>query len=129
MNLFNRNNENGSAATAPNPARLTVRPRYQTRETDDAYVITAYLPGVDRSALETTVHGENLTIAARRSPALPESWTPVHRESTDADYRLVLELDHRVNRDGIKAELTQGVLTLTVPKAETVKPRRIEIQG
>jgi HSP20 family protein len=41
----------------------------------------------------------------------------------------VLELDHRINRDAVKAELTQGVLTLTLPKAESVKPRRIEIKG
>ena len=46
-----------------------------------------------------------------------------------ADYRLVLELGDRVNREAVRAELTQGVLTLTLPKAEAVKPRRIEVQG
>jgi HSP20 family protein len=124
MSLFNRN-ENGTATETP---RRTVVPRYGVRETADSFVITAHLPGVERSAIETTVHGENLTIFARRVNAVPAEWTPLHRESSDADYRLVLELDHRVNRDGISAELSQGVLTLTVPKAETVKPRRIEIR-
>ena len=47
----------------------------------------------------------------------------------DADYRLVLELDRRFNRDGVKAELSHGVLTLTIQKVEAVKPRRIEIAG
>jgi HSP20 family protein len=75
------------------------------------------------------VHGENLTVLARRGTTIPESWEQVHRESSDTDYKLVLELDHRVNRDAVAAELSQGLLTLTVPKAETVKPRRIEIKG
>ena len=86
------------------------------------------MPGVDRSALETHVDGENLTVFARRAEA-PQDWTPVYRESTSADYRLVLELDHRINREAVRAELNQGVLTLTLPKAEAVKPRRIEIKG
>jgi HSP20 family protein len=126
MNLFNRND--GHTATAT-PARRTVTPRYQVREVGDAFVVTAYVPGADRSGVETTVHGENLTVTARRSTTTPEDWVPVHRESSEHDYRLVLELDHRVNRDGVQAELNQGVLTLTVPKAETAKPRRIEIKG
>ncbi len=41
----------------------------------------------------------------------------------------MLGLDNRVNRDAVKAELQQGVLTLTLPKAEALKPRKIEIQG
>jgi HSP20 family protein len=66
---------------------------------------------------------------ARRAWNPPTDWTPVYREIPQADYRLVLEVDHRVNRDGIRAELNQGILTLTLPKSEAVKPRRIEIKG
>ena len=127
MNLF-ATRQNGRTATENEPRR-TITPRYHVRETQEAFVITAYIPGVERSAIETTVHGENLTVNARRNTAVPADWVPVHRESADADYQLVLELDHRVNREGVAAELSQGVLTLTVPKAEAVKPRRIEIAG
>jgi HSP20 family protein len=127
MNFFNRND--GQTATTEAPARRSVTPRYQIRETEDAFVVTAYVPGAEPSGVETTVHGEKLTVFARRGTTTPESWEPVHRESLDADYQLVLELDHRVNRDAVAAQLSQGVLTLNVPKAETVKPRRIEIKG
>jgi HSP20 family molecular chaperone IbpA len=126
MNLFTR--QNGRTATETEPRR-TITPRYQVRETPEAFVVTAYIPGVERSAVETTVHGENLTVTARRNGAIPADWIPLHRESAEADYQLVLELDHRVNRDAVAAELSQGVLTLTVPKAEAVKPRRVEISG
>ena len=126
MSFFNHNDNN---TVTEAPARRTVTPRYTVRETPAAFVVTAQLPGVERSAVETTVHGENLTVFARRAAAVPADWSPLHRESSDADYRLVLELDHRVDRERVTAELSQGVLTLTVPKAETVKPRRIEIKG
>jgi HSP20 family molecular chaperone IbpA len=124
MNLLTKNETPAQA-----PARRTVKPRYEVRETKDAFTVTARVPGVDRSTLETTVDGDRLTITGRRAFTVPAEWTPVHREISDADYRLEFEIDQRVNRDGIKAELTQGVLTLTLPKAEAVKPRKIEILG
>jgi HSP20 family protein len=126
MNLLSKKEPQTPAQTAP---RRSVTPRYDVGETADAFTITAWLPGVERSAVETTVDGETLTISGRRTWVAPEQWTPVYREIPQADYRLVLGLDHRVNREAIRAEYSQGVLTLTVPKAETVKPRRIEIKG
>jgi HSP20 family protein len=110
-------------------ARYAVTPRYRVEENADAYVITAHVPGTSASDVETIVDGEKLVVNARRAWTAPESWTPVHLEIRPDDYRLVLELDRRVNRDGIKAQLTQGVLTLTLPKAEELKPRKIEIAG
>jgi HSP20 family molecular chaperone IbpA len=126
MNLFTRNND--TQVAAPTPPRRAVIPRYEVQENADAFVITACLPGVDRSNLETSVDGESLTVFGRRTWTPPAEWSTVYRESQPADFRLVLELDHRFNRDAVKAELTQGVLTLTLPKAESVKPRRIEIK-
>jgi len=126
MNLLVKKNHQTTNQTA---ARRAVIPRYDVEESADAFTITAYLPGVDRAALETHVDGEQLTVFGRRTWTPPSDWTSVYRESAQTDYRLVLELDHRVNREAVRAELNQGVLTLTLPKAETAKPRRIEIKG
>jgi HSP20 family protein len=115
-------------AAAP-PTRYTATPRYRVQETADAYVITAHVPGAGAADVETIVDGEKLVVNARRNWTAPEGWTLVHRETPRADHRLVLELDRRVSRDGIRAQLTQGVLTLTLPKAEELKPRKIEIAG
>jgi HSP20 family protein len=125
MNLFTQD-PRAKTETAP---RRTVVPRYNVEENADSFVLTAYVPGVDRSALETHVDGETLTVFARRTWTPPQDATAVHREIADADYRLVVEIDHRVKREAVRAELTQGVVTLTLPKSEAVKPRRIEIQG
>ena len=126
MNLLAKKDPHASTQTAP---RRTLIPRYHVEETADAFIVTAFVPGVDRSALETQVDGNSLTIFARRTWTPPAEWIAVYRETPLADYRLVLELDQRVNREAIRAELNQGVLTLTLPKAEAVKPRRIEIKG
>jgi len=126
MNVLTKKEPRALTQTAP---RRTIIPRYDIAETADAFIITALVPGVDRSDLETHVDGESLTVFARRTWTPPTEWTAVYRETPLADYRFVLELDNRVNRDAVRAELNQGVLTLTLPKAESVKPRRIEIKG
>ena len=113
---------------APAP-RGAATPRYRVEENADAYIVTAQVPGASAGDVETIVDGEKLVVNARRNWTAPESWTPVHREIARTDHRLVLQLDRRVNRDGIQARLTQGVLTLTLPKAEALKPRKIEIAG
>jgi HSP20 family molecular chaperone IbpA len=109
--------------------RRNITPRHFAEETADAFVITAFVPGVNRNDIETHVDNETLTVSARRTWTPPAEWNAVYRETPAADYRLVLELDHRVNREAVRAELSQGVLTLTLPKAEAIKPRRIEIAG
>jgi HSP20 family protein len=117
------------SAEKPTTPRPAIAPRYRIAEEDNAYVVTACVPGVAATEVETILDGEKLIVNARRAWTAPEGWTPLHRESTQADYRLVLGLDRRVARDGVKAQLTQGVLTLTLPKAEELKPRKIEIEG
>ena len=126
MNLLTKKDPQASTDTAP---RRAIAPRYNVQETADAFVITAYVPGVNRSDLETHVDQDTLTVFARRTWTPPTEWTAVYRETPTDDYRLELELDHRFNREAVRAELSQGVLTLTLPKAEAVKPRRIEING
>ncbi|MCE0522474.1 MAG: Hsp20/alpha crystallin family protein [Methylacidiphilales bacterium] len=126
MNLLAKKEPRAATPAAP---RREIVPRYGIEETADAFVVTAFVPGVNRSELETQVDGETLTVFARRTWTPPSEWTAVYREIPLTDYRLVLELDHRVNREAVRAELNQGVLTLTLPKAEAVKPRRIEIKG
>ena len=126
MNLLTKKDPRTLAQAAP---RRTLVPWHEIKETADAFIITAYVPGVDRSELETQMDGDTLTVFGRRTWSPPENWMTVYRETPMADYKLVLDLDHRVNREAVKAELNQGVLTLTLPKAEAVKPRRIEIKG
>jgi HSP20 family protein len=102
-------------------------PAYDVSETENEFVITVQIPGVDRKDMETVIDGDDLVITGKRAWKQPESWKLLHEEIPSMDYRLVLRLDHRVNRNALKAHLRDGILTLMLPKAEEIKPRRIEI--
>ncbi|MCE9611710.1 MAG: Hsp20/alpha crystallin family protein [Chthoniobacter sp.] len=95
-------------------------------ETKEAYVLEAELPGVAKENLEVSVENGQLTITGRRAVGAPHERT-VYRESRGLDYRRTFELDPAINAAGISAKLEQGVLTLTLPKAESVKPRKIAV--
>src|SRR5688572_26677416 len=95
-------------------------------DTSDGYVLEAEMPGVNKDGLEITVENGELTIAGHRA-AVEERGRPVYRESRGFDYRRTFELDPSIDSAKISARIDQGVLTLHLPKAESVKPRKIAV--
>ena len=95
-------------------------------ETDKSSVLQAELPGVNKSGLEVTLEGSTLTFVGRRSEA-PVVGMPLYRERP-LNYRRSFELAPSIDTGKIGAEIQQGVRTLTLPKAERMQPRRIEIK-
>lgn len=113
-------------AQRQNPQIPTCSPSVDIYETKEAYVLTAEMPGVRKDGLEITVEGTTLTIAGHRAEQqLPGAL--VHRESKPADYRRAFELDPTIDTAKIRARVEQGVVTVELPKAEKVKPRKIKI--
>jgi len=103
------------------------RPHYRVSEGAEAYTLTVQLPGVAKDAVEITAdHGE-IRVTGRRNWQRPGGWTTLHRESIDATYELVLTHDNAIDAGKVSAELRDGVLSVTVPKAEAIKPRRITV--
>jgi HSP20 family protein len=84
------------------------------------------MPGVNKDGLEVTVENGQLQIFGRRAQ-LPVSGKEVYRESRALDYRRVFELDPSIDSTRITAKIEQGVLRLHLPKAESVKPRKISV--
>jgi HSP20 family protein len=121
---FARHQTDGQG-TAEN--EFTVKPAYDLAESPEAWGLTAQLPGVTTESLELTAEDGRITIRGRRSWQKPEGWTAVYRESVDAPYELVLEHDNTVDADKIHAELKDGVLRVSLPKAEALKPRKIAV--
>jgi HSP20 family protein len=93
----------------------------------EGYTIHAEMPGVDKSGLEVTVDNGELTILGHRR-AEESAGEPVYREIRRNDFRLVFELDPAIDTARISARIEQGVLSLTLPKAESVKPRKITVE-
>lgn len=118
-------NESGQAGSVE--AEFTVKPVYTLTESPEAWGLTAHLPGVTKEGLELTAEEGQITVRGRRGWQKPEAWIALHRESLDAPYELALEHDNTVDADRIQAELKDGVLRVTLPKAEAVKPRKIAV--
>jgi len=95
-------------------------------ETQDGYVLEAEMPGVSKDGLEITVDNGELVIQGHRNSAV-KSGQPLYRESRNLGYRRVFELDPSIDTTKIHAKMEQGVLKLTLPKAESVKPRKIQV--
>jgi len=98
-------------------------------ETPEKYVILMDLPGVSKSDLEVNVEEGVLTVSAVRSMdtgsagrVLLEEWEPCRYERS---FNLASDCD----TEKIEATLRQGVLTVTIPKTEAARPKRIEVKA
>ena len=103
-----------------------IAPNVNIFETQEGYVLQAEMPGVSKDGLEVTVEGSEITITGRRSPDTVAGQT-LFRERNTADYRRVFELDPAIDTGKVSAKIEQGVLTVTLPKSERVKPRKIKV--
>jgi HSP20 family protein len=103
-----------------------VTPMADVESKENAYTIHAEMPGVDKSNLEITVDKGELTIIGHRQ-IQPAAGDPVYLEIRQADFRRVYELDPAIDTMKITAHMDQGILTLTLPKTEAVKPRKITV--
>jgi len=127
-NTLSRNRNQSVARSSSNDdLGPTLKPLYEVRETDDAYGVTVFLPGVPKENLEITAEAGEFRIVGRRSWKQPDGWTALYRESADAAYELSLAHDNAIDADNIAAELRDGVLRVSLPKAESLKPRKIEV--
>ena len=107
-------------------AEQFVTPVASVVEDGDAYLLKVEMPGVNKEGLEISVENNELTITGRRDLAQIEG-TLIHRESRTEDFRRVFELDPSIDTSKISARIDQGFLTLALPKAEQVKPRKIAV--
>ncbi len=116
---------NGTATTRPASEGFSAPPA-SVSETADGYTLELEMPGVSKDGLEISVENNELSIVGRRSvPAI--DGTPIHRESRAHNYRRLFEIDPSIDSGKIAARINQGVVTLTLPKAEEVKPRKIAV--
>src|ERR1700687_4139502 len=92
-------------------------------ETSDALTLVADVPGAEPNDIQTDLHDNTLTIAATVKPLDPR-WRPVYEEYAIGHYTRQFRLGQEIDQSKISAQLKDGVLTLTLPKAEAAKPRQ-----
>jgi HSP20 family protein len=102
------------------------RPLADLSETEDAYVVEMDLPGVKKEDISIELLGNELVVSGEYKQTEKTGWLRSKTRRTGRfEYRTLLP--QNVEQDKITAQLADGVLTVTVPKAESMKPRRIEI--
>lgn len=118
--------ENNGSATRRREGEKFITPVASVNETTDGYTLELEMPGVSKEGLEISVENNELSIVGRRTTISVEG-TLIHRESRPHDYRRSFEIDPSIDNGKIAARMSQGVVTLTLPKAEEVKPRKIAV--
>ena len=126
MDTLVRENRTENVTDGQQQAEKFVAPMATVLENGDGYTLQVEMPGVNKEGLEMWVENNELTILGRRS--LPTvAGTAIHRESRRENFRRAFELDPSIDAGKISAKIEQGVVTLTLPKAEQVKPRKITV--
>jgi len=126
MSMVPQANSEITRTSQNDQTRYFATPLVDIQGTADGYELRAEMPGVNKEGVEITVENGLLTIVGHRRP-LQVSGQRVYRERREHDYRRVYELDPSIDTSRVSAKMEQGVLTVTLPKAESVKPRRITL--
>jgi HSP20 family protein len=105
-------------------------PRLDVRELDHAFIVEADLPGMTLDDITVSLENNTLVIAGERKATWTgEDGRPAHRELSYGAFQRVLTLPTAVNADHVEATYTNGVLTVTIPKAVEARTKRIAIQA
>ena len=122
MNTLTRETRESDRAQA----EQFITPPASVTEIADGYMLEIEMPGVKKDGLEISVENNELKIIGRRTLPAMEG-TLIHRESRPENFRRMFEIDPSIDADKISAKINQGLVTLTLPKAEHVKPRKISV--
>lgn len=99
-------------------------------ESNDAISVTAELPGFSTEQVNITYSDGILTLAGKRQPVgAVKDMTVVRRERSEGDFEKTLQIPTKIKQDEISATFSNGILSITLPKAEEVKPKSISIEA
>jgi HSP20 family protein len=104
-------------------------PRLDIEETDQAFVIQADLPGIEKDAIDVHLEGNTLFLSGERKGERQPEQGFSRYERLYGKFQRAFTLPVSVEADKIEAKYVNGVLTITVPKSEDAKPKRIAIEA
>ena len=102
-------------------------PRIDIEENNDSFLITAELPGINKEDVKIEVDNNILTISGEKTKEEDDSRTLIRKETQSGEFSRAFSLPEAANTEEISASFKNGILTLTVPKAEKEKIRKIAI--
>jgi HSP20 family protein len=109
------------------PGMFRNQPAINVWEQDDALKVEMELPGVKGEDLDISVAGGELSVKVNVPDDLKEGVTYHRRERPIGSFSRLVRLPVEVDADRVEADLRDGVLTITLPKAASAKPRKINV--
>ena len=100
---------------------------YEVFRSEDGVVLSIDIPGIDPSTVELTVEGRSLELSASRPSSIPANSKAVVRNRRNGSVNQAFQLSERLDSDKLSADYNFGVLTVTIPVAESSKPRKVEV--
>jgi HSP20 family protein len=113
---------------AYNNEEYVLVPPVDIYETENEFVIKAEMPGVKKDGVNITLDNNELEISGKINGILPEEKNLKYSEFKLYNYHRKFNVGDTVDRNTLSAALDNGILTLTLPKKEEVKPRKIEVK-
>ena len=104
------------------------RPLVDVIEDRDAITVRLDLPGVQRESIDIQLTGDNLTVLGERKNEKPEGSHLMHSERPEGSFQRTFTLGIPVKSDGVEAIHRDGVLEIVLPKADTIKPKKVEVR-
>ena len=109
-------------------SRRRFLPKTDILETEKDIVVLADIPGATDKSVDVTLEKNILSINAYIEPAIPSGFEVAYAEYEEGDYQRSFQLSDEIDRDKIEASVSNGVLRLQLPKAESARTKRITIQ-
>ncbi len=107
----------------------TLSPHVAVRETEKDFLLQADMPGLAKEDIQTSLDCRELVIAgSRKKEEVPKGYSVIYQERTPMSYRRTFTVNAEIDQEHIKAVYEGGVLNLTLPKSESVKPKKITVQ-
>ena len=104
-------------------------PRADVLETGDSIIVTADMPGVKEEDIDITLEKNVLTLTGRTVSPERKGYRLAYGEYTEGDYERSFALSEGVDKEGIEATMSNGVLRLTLPKAKEAAARKIPVRA
>lgn len=115
--------------SARGTAEMEFVPSFEVKETKDAYVFKADLPGIKEGDLDVSLTGNRLTVTGKREEEKEEQDARYYTyERSYGSFSRSFTLPDGVDTENAQAELKDGVLTITMAKKAEVKPRKIQLK-
>jgi HSP20 family protein len=128
-NQLTKNERQAAASAETTRGARVYRPLTDIVERNGAISLMVEMPGVASDDVEITLEKRVLTIRGHTTPGTPEKLQLAYAEYGEGDYERAFTLSDDFDPDRIEAEMKNGLLVITLPKAEAAQPKKISVRS